>query len=275
MEISILLPFAHQLADAAAEAIRPFFGSHGVVETKGDASPVTQADKAAEAAIRALIETHYPEHGIYGEEYGQQAGKISRSAEVARAATRKGSASMASEGEAAPSSQYTWVIDPIDGTRNFITGGTQWGTLVALCDGGVPMLGILNQPITGERWVGVVGQPTTLNGAPICTRSCPTLSQAAASSTYCSPPDDARFDAVASQCAEFIRGGDCYAFGMLARGERDIVADTGLKPYDILALVPIIEGAGGRICTWAGNAVTLQDYAQVLAVGDPALSVPL
>ncbi|PZP85392.1 MAG: histidinol phosphate phosphatase [Azospirillum brasilense] len=241
------LPFAHQLADAAAEAIRPFFGAHGAVETKGDASPVTQADKAAEAAMRTLIEAHHPEHGIYGEEYGQTG----------------------------LSARYIWVIDPIDGTRNFIAGGTQWGTLIALCDGGVPVLGILNQPITGERWVGVAGQPSTLNGAAIRTRPCPALAQAVASSTFCTPPDDARFDAVASQCADFIRGGDCYAFGLLARGDRDIVADTGLKPYDILALVPIIEGAGGRIRTWAGHSVTLQDYAQVLAVGDPTLAVPL
>jgi fructose-1,6-bisphosphatase/inositol monophosphatase family enzyme len=275
LEISRFLPFAHQLADAAAEAIRPFFGAHGVVETKGDASPVTQADKAAEAAIRALIEARYPDHGIYGEEYGQQAGRNLRSAEVARAAVAAGVSPQGEGGASPPSSPYTWVIDPIDGTRNFIAGGTQWGTLIALCDNSVPVLGILHQPITGERWVGVAGHASTLNGQAIRTRPCPTLAQAVASCTYCAPPDDARFDALASQCAESIRGGDCYAFGMLARGERDIVADTGLKPYDILALVPIIEGAGGRIRTWAGNPVTLTDYAQVLAVGDPMLTVPL
>lgn len=247
MPINDYIAFAHRLADASAAAIRPYFRQHGVVEAKSDASPVTEADKAAEATIRALIEQEYPDHGIYGEEHGQSG----------------------------LDKRYVWVIDPIDGTRAFIAGSTQWGTLIALCEDGVPILGVLDQPITGERWLGVTGQPTTLNGRPIRTRPCPSLAQATISSTYCAPPDDARFDQLAAQCAERIHGGDCYAYGLLARGERDIVCDTALKPYDILALVPIIEGAGGRMTTWENQPVTLRSYAQVIAKGNASLSAPL
>jgi len=244
------LSFAHQLADLAGAAIRPYFQAHGDVETKGDASPVTQADRAAEAAMRALITLHYPFHSIYGEEYG--------SSPVTQHPT-----------PATP--HYTWVIDPIDGTRNFIAGGTAWGTLIALCEGDVPILGILDQPITGERWVGVAGQPSTINGITIRTRPCASLAEAVISTSstpYFTPDQAARFDAIAEQSAEVLLGGDCYAYGDLARGEHDMVMDAGLKPYDILALVPIIEGAGGHIRTWDGNAVTLSDYANVIAVGD-------
>lgn len=247
MPINDYIAFAHTLADAAGDAIRPYYRNAGEVEAKGDNSPVTRADKAAETAVRNLIALHYPDHGIYGEEHGQHG----------------------------LDKRFIWVIDPIDGTRNFIANGTQWGTLIALCENGVPVLGILDQPITGERWVGVTGQPSTLNGQPIRTRACPTLHQAVASATYCAPPDDARFAALAAQCHASIRGGDCYAYGMLARGERDIVCDTALKPYDILALVPIIQGAGGSIRHWDGAPVTLTHFDKVLARGDAQLAVAL
>lgn len=243
MPINDYITFAHTLADAAGDAIRPYFMNAGEVEAKGDNSPVTRADKAAETAIRNLIERHYPDHGIYGEEHGQTG----------------------------LDKRFIWVIDPIDGTRNFIANGTQWGTLIALCDHDVPILGILDQPISGERWVGVQGQPTTLNGKVVRTRACNDLTHAAISATYCAPPDDTQFEQLAAQCATSIRGGDCYAYGMLARGERDIVCDTALKPYDILALVPIIDGAGGSIRHWDGAAITLSHYDKVIAKGDPQL----
>lgn len=247
MPISDYIAFAHELANAAGNAIRPYYKNAGEVESKGDNSPVTRADKAAETAMRNLIELHYEDHGIYGEEHGQRG----------------------------LDKQYVWVIDPIDGTRNFIANGTQWGTLIALCENGVPILGILDQPITGERWVGAKGRETLLNGKPIHVRPCPNLAQAVISTTYCAPPDDTQFEKLATQCAASIRGGDCYAYGMLARGERDIVCDTALKPYDILALVPIIEGAGGSIRHWDGAPITLHHYQQVLAKGDKALVTPL
>jgi inositol-phosphate phosphatase/L-galactose 1-phosphate phosphatase/histidinol-phosphatase len=267
------ITFAHQLADVAGDAIRPYFGQHGAVETKGDHSPVTQADKAAETAIRAMIASAYPDHGIYGEEHGQTG----------------------------LDKTYIWVIDPIDGTRAFIAGKKEWGTLIALCENGVPILGVLDQPITGERWVGVMGQPTLFypswregeaheaiqsllpeqkdglpryarnDGIEIKTRPCPSLAEAVISCTYCAPPDDARFAALAAQCKETIDGGDCYAYGLLTRGERDIVCDTALKPYDILALVPIIEGAGGKITGWDNAPVTLSNYSQIIACGNAKL----
>lgn len=248
--------FAHRLADAAGDAIRPYFGAHGTVDTKGDQSPVTQADRAAEAAMRALIEAEYPDHGIFGEEHGQTG----------------------------LDNKYIWVLDPIDGTRAFIAGKQEWGTLIALCDDGIPILGILNQPITGERWLGVKGQPTLFfsswraergnNCTEIQTRRCPTLAQAVISTTYCAPPDDRRFAALAAQCAQTIEGGDCYAYGMLARGARDIVCDTALKPWDILALVPIVEGAGGTVRAWDGAAITLT-HADTALAHAPGLSVPI
>lgn len=244
MATDAYINFAHQLADAAAEAIRPYFRDHGTVEAKGDDSPVTQADRAAEAAMRALIEAHYPEHGIYGEEHGQRG----------------------------TDSQFVWVLDPIDGTRNFIAGGTQWGTLIALCENGTPIVGILDQPITGERWVGAKDRKTTLNGKEIHTRNCDGLKEAAISSTLCAPADMPRYEALANLCANSIKGGDCYAYGTLARGERDIVCDTALKPYDILALVPIVQGAGGKITGWDGAPITLAHSDSAIAVGDPHLA---
>ena len=136
------LSFAHQLADVAGTIIRPYFGSELKVELKADESPVSVADQEAEAAIRAAITQHFSDHGIFGEEHGQQA--LDR--------------------------QYVWVIDPIDGTRAFLAGRHEWGTLIALCENGVPILGILNQPVTGERWVGGRGLASTYNGAPIAPR---------------------------------------------------------------------------------------------------------
>ena len=245
-DLSQFIPFAHRLADAAGDAIRPHFGDHGAVEAKHDQSPVTRADRAAEMAMRALIETHYPDHGIYGEELGQKV-----------------------DGQ-----RFVWAIDPIDGTRAFIAGGHAWGTLIALCDHGVPVLGVLDQPITGERWFGMTEQTTLLNGQPIKTRSCQSIDNTEISTTsvnHFDPVQAERYAALASQCGEAIAGGDCYAYGLLARGQRDIVADAGLKPYDILALVPIVEGAGGTLRAWDGAPITLAHHATALAVGDAAL----
>lgn len=254
------LTFAHALADAAGDIIRPHFGAHGDIEDKADKSPVTIADKLAEKAIRALIDQHYPDHAIYGEEHGQKK----------------------------TISEYTWVIDPIDGTRAFIAGRKEWGTLIALCSDGVPVLGILDQPVTGERWVGIKGKPTTYSAAPasepnpklrsgeitIKTRACASLAAAEFSTTslnYFTPEQAKHVVTLAQSCRATVKDGDCYAYGLLAKGARDVVVDAGLKPYDILALVPIIEGAGGKITGWDGEAVTLSNYRDVVAVGDTSL----
>ncbi len=303
-----ILTFAQRLADAAGAAIRPYFGAHGDVENKEDDSPVTIADRAAEAAMRKLIEQHYPDHAIYGEEFGQQLAAIAET-KSAGSGERSASEPLAAEGQRSEGNKefpsiknYTWVLDPIDGTRAFIAGGNAWGTLIALCENGVPILGILDQPITGERWVGMRGEATLYipspaggglgwghseqqtNHAPlptsprrgeeIKTRACATLAHAEISTTsarYFTPPQAAAFVKLAEQCGEVIENGDCYAYGLLACGLRDIVVDAGLKPYDILALVPIINGAGGKITGWDGGAITLNHADTAIASGSPAL----
>lgn len=279
------ITFAHALADAAGDVIRPHFGAHGDIEDKADKSPVTIADKLAEKAIRALIDQHYPDHAIYGEEFGQQFTQA-----ASRASEPSASEAARSVGQQADTEHpmYTWVIDPIDGTRAFIAGRKEWGTLIALCADGVPILGILDQPVTGERWVGIKGKPTTYSAVPanepnpklrsgevtIKTRSCASLAEAEFSTTsvpYFTPEQAKHVVALAQSCRATVKDGDCYAYGLLAKGARDVVVDAGLKPYDILALVPIIEGAGGKITGWDGQAVTLSNYKDVVAVGDAAL----
>ncbi len=245
------LTFANQLADVAGAVIRPYFGAHGDVEAKGDASPVTRADREAEAAMRALIDQHFPDHAIYGEEGGQKK----------------------------TISEYCWVIDPIDGTRAFIAGRKEWGTLIALCADGVPVLGILDQPVTGERWVGMRGAATRFcvlpqEGVPITTRTCTSLADAELSTTsaaYFTPTQAKQVVALAQSCRATVKDGDCYAYGLLARGLRDIVIDAGLKPYDILALVPIITGAGGHISAWDGAPIRLTHFSTAAAAGSAAL----
>ena len=243
--ISDFIEFAHQLADAAGNIIRPYFEAELAVEDKADKTPVTKADREAEAAMRALIEQRYPDHAIYGEEGGEKK----------------------------TISQYTWVLDPIDGTRAFIAGRREWGTLIALCDDGVPVLGLLDQPATGERWLGARGQTTQYQGLPTATRACAALKQAEFSTTsahYFTPEQASRVVKLAQAAGTAVRDGDCYAYGLLARGARDVVLDAGLKPYDILALVPIVAGAGGLITGWDGAPITLAHFATALATGDRA-----
>lgn len=238
--------FAHELADIAGVAIRPYFGNPSTlgIETKKDDSPVSLADKAAEQAMRDLIRLTYPAHGIYGEEHGTHQ----------------------------LDARYVWVIDPIDGTRAFIQGKKEWGTLIALCEDGVPILGILDQPVTRERWIGHA-DIAELNRNSIRTRS-RALKEAELSTTsrhYFTPPQASRFIALAEQVRHVVEDGDCYSYGLLACGERDVVVDAGLKPFDILALVPIITAAGGTITGWDGMPVTLTHSTNVVAAGDAAL----
>jgi len=240
---------AEAAAEAAGAAIRPLFRSALIVEAKGDASPVTEADKAAERAIRALLADRHPDHGVIGEEYGD---------------TR-------------PDAEWVWVLDPIDGTRAFVTGRPLFGTLIGLLHRGRPVLGLIDQPATGERWIGINGQATrfrsTMGGKPGC-RPCGHLSQAELS---CTSPDmyDAdsapRFARVKQAARRTTWGGDCYAYGLLALGLVDVVMDATMKPWDWAALVPIIEGAGGSCTDWAGRPLHLDSDGTVLAVGDPAL----
>lgn len=245
-QITEFRAFAEQLAEAAATAIAPYFRTRLDVEDKGGKGydPVTVADREAERAMRELIRDSYPTHRVLGEE----------------------------EGETIGSSELTWVLDPIDGTRAFITGLPLWGTLIALNDGSRPMVGVMNQPFTRERFVGTP-QGAWRNGEPLRTRSCASLSSAR---LMCTTPDmfdtpalQAGFEAVASQVQLRRFGGDCYAYCMLAAGFVDVVIEANLQPYDVQALIPIIEGAGGVVTGWDGG--TAQDGGAVVACGDPAL----
>lgn len=245
MSLADDIALATALADAAGAAIRPFFRAPYEIDTKSDTSPVTEADKAAEIAMRDLIEKLRPDDGIIGEEYGT---------------TR-------------PDASRTWVLDPIDGTRSFIAGRPIFGTLVALMQDGWPLIGVIDQPIIGERWIGAMGQPTTLNGKPLKTRRCRDLDQAILASTgpqFFAGHKGEHFSILAGQCRDTLWGGDCYNYALLASGHIDIVVESGLKLYDIAALVPVVEGAGGRMCDWAGEPLTDASEGDVIAIGDPA-----
>lgn len=237
---------ANRLADAAGTAIRPFFRARYRMEAKADATPVTEADRAAEAAIRTILEAERPHDGIIGEEYG----------DVREGAPRR------------------WVLDPIDGTRSFIAGRPIFGTLIALIEEETPTLGVIDQPILGERWIGATGRATSFNGAPAHTRRCARLADALLGTTSPYLFDDTerpRFEAVAKASANLVLGGDCYSYAGLAIGQLDLVVEAGLKLYDFAALVPVIEGAGGRMCDWQGRPLGASSSGQVIASGDPAL----
>ena len=246
-----LIAFAESLADAAGAAIRPFFRQRFDVETKADASPVTAADRASEAAMRRLIEAQFPGHGIIGEEYGR-----------VRADSR-----------------FVWVLDPIDGTRAFIAGRPLFGTLIALLRDGRPVLGVIDQPIIGDRWVGAEGHATRLGARPCRPRACTSLSAAylATTSPFLFAPgaDQARFDRLRGAVKESLYGGDCHNYGLVAAGHVDLVVEAGLQLYDFAALVPVVEGAGGRMTDWTGQPLDANSDGHVIAVGDPGLIAPV
>ena len=242
------LALAESLADAARAVVRRYFRRPLAVEDKSDLSPVTIADREAEAAMRRLIEERFPEHGILGEEHG----------------------SVRAEAE------HLWVLDPIDGTKSFISGIPLFGTLIALLHRGRPVLGVIDQPNLAERWIGAEGRPTTLNGARVETRRCPALASATLFSTA---PESMFQDADALGFARLRAavkltrtGADCYAYAQLASGFIDLVVEAQMKPYDYCALVPVIAGAGGVITDWQGEALGLHSDGRVFACGDPALA---
>lgn len=238
---------AERLADAAGAAIRPFYRAEFDVQTKTDSSPVTEADRAAEAAMRRIIEAEYPRDGIIGEEYGTKDSATGRS----------------------------WVLDPIDGTVSFMAGRPIFGTLVALVEEGWPVVGVIDQPVARERWVGAVGRTTMFNGKPVATRACGALDQmtlATSSPHYFDDAQSEHFLRLASKLSarQLIYGGDCYNYGLVALGGLDAVVETNLKIYDFAALVPIVEGAGGTMCDWTGEPLNADSAGDVIALGDPA-----
>ncbi len=242
------IALAQRLADVAGAAIRPYFRGELGVEIKGDASPVTLADRAAEEAMRRLLVAERPRDGIIGEEFGERAGGSGR----------------------------TWVLDPIDGTISFMSGRPIFGTLIGLLEDGWPVLGVIDQSVTRDRWVGAVGRPTTLNGRPAVARTCRELSEAILATSsphyFYSEAQVAAYLAIANKVNRYriVYGGDCYNYGAVAAGWIDVVVEAGLKLHDFAALVPVVEGAGGRMCDWAGDPLHAGSNGEVIAAGDPA-----
>lgn len=247
MKIDAEFALAQRLADAAGDAIRPHFRSGLGAESKDDASPVTVADRAAEEAMRRIIKAEFPRDGIVGEEFGTEPGSSGR----------------------------TWVLDPIDGTVSFIAGRPIFGTLIGLLVDGWPVMGVIDQPILRERWIGATGRETTFNGKSVRTRPCRELSQAMLATTgpqYFDDHQGAHFMALAARTSHrrMVMGGDCYNYGLLASGHLDVICEAGLKLHDWAALVPVVEGAGGTMCDWNGEPLNADSDGHVLALGDPA-----
>ncbi|RED54251.1 histidinol-phosphatase [Aestuariispira insulae] len=246
-DFSAWTELANRLADVAGAESRKYFRQPLDVIAKGDASPVTIADRDAEAAMRQLIKETAPDHGIFGEEHGVE--NID--------------------------AKHVWVLDPIDGTAAFITGLPTFGNLISLAENGAPVLGVINQPISGERWSGVTGQGARFNGQPIKTRDCGGLSNAA---MFITTPEMLTTEAeleTFSRLRQAVRltryGGDCYSYGLLASGHADLVFESDLKPYDFMALVPVVEEAGGIMSDWQGNPLTLSSGPQVIAAANKRL----
>jgi myo-inositol-1(or 4)-monophosphatase len=239
--------FVDKLATVSGEAILPFFRTSLGVEDKSAGArfdPVTQADRAAELAMRALIKRDFPAHGIVGEEYGNERADA----------------------------EYVWVLDPIDGTKSFISGMPAWGTLIALTRHGEPVFGMMHQPFIGERFSGD-GAGADYRGPAgarsLMVRPCAGLSEAILFTTsplLMSAQDRAAFGRAEGAVKLSRYGGDCYAYCMLAAGHVDLVIETGLKPHDIVALIPIVAGAGGVITAWDGGPAT--PGGRIVAAGD-------
>ncbi|MFA5520584.1 MAG: histidinol-phosphatase [Castellaniella sp.] len=237
---------AGHYADQAREQSLKWFRTPLEILTKLDDSPVTIADREVESVLRQCIAQHHPEHGIWGEEHGRTG----------------------------MDADYIWVVDPIDGTRSFISGYPLWGTLLAVLWQGRPRIGLIDVPAIGDRWLGRTGQPTLFNGRACCTSTCETLDDA---SLMCTTPDMftpeelAIFDAVSARMRMRRFGGDCYGYGLLASGHIDIVIESELQPYDFMASIPVIEGAGGCITDWQGRTLTLESGGQVVASANARL----
>ncbi len=238
--------FAMRLADLAGTLSLDYFRKSLDVEHKADTSPVTIADRTVESAMRERIEEHFPDHGIFGEEHGK-----------------------ANVGGA-----HTWILDPIDGTKSFITGMPTFGTLIAHLENGVPVVGVIDIPALDERWLGIAGKPALFNNIECRTSGCKRLANA---NIYATSPDifDASgkvlFERVSDRAAMRRFGGDCYTYGLLASGHVDLVMEMSLEPYDFMALVPVIECAGGLITDWKGEKLHEESDGHVLASASPSL----
>ena len=225
-----LFGFARRLADASAAIIRQYFRQDYQVEYKEDESPVTIADRTAEEVMRSMIMETYPEHGIFGEEHGRYQ----------------------------PDARYQWVLDPIDGTKAFVAGSYLFGTLIALMEDGRPILGVIHQPILDDHLIGN-GVGAWLNGRPVHVRSCSRIEDAILLNTdhwnVANHQNGDAFESLSRRVLRYNNWGDCHGYYLVAIGGADIMTDPILNDWDLMALIPIIEGAGGRITDWQGNEV--------------------
>ena len=241
------IQLGEKLCDAAQGVILKHFRQPLDVEGKSDDSPVTIADRNAESAMRDLINTTYPDHGIVGEEHGSEN----------------------------LDAEFVWALDPIDGTRSFISGHAIFGTLVALLRNNQPVMGILAMPVLGERWVGATGHKTLFKDfrgtTQATTRDCAKLSDAtiATTSPHLFKEDEfPKFDRVRQNTRMPLYGGDCYNYGLVSSGLIDLTVEAGMGVYDFLAQVPILTGAGGIMTDWEGNALGMHSDGKVIAAGD-------
>lgn len=242
-----LSAFMNHLADESGKIVTRYYRTDFTVDAKADETPVTIADRTVEAELRKIIESERPDDGILGEEYGPKESK----------------------------SGYTWVLDPIDGTKSFTIGRPSFGTLIAYCKDWTPVMGLIDQPVLKERWIGD-GRETTFNGRKVTTAKCPRLKDARIAST--SPAqlaqrhgEDMLWQTLYREGRYMVWGGDCYSYGLLANGWLDAVVETMLAPYDYAALAPIVTGAGGWMGDWNGTPLTLKSDGHTLAIGDPAI----
>lgn len=248
-ELREFASFAAHAADKARKISMSYFRQPLSVNTKSDDSPVTIADRSIETMLRDEIVAAFPAHGIFGEEHGSE--RID--------------------------AEYVWVIDPIDGTRSFITGWPLWGTLISLLHHGEPVLGLIDVPVLGERWMGMRGGVTEMLGAKrvrCATSGCASLAQA---TVYATSPDifsqdeAGVFEEVSAKAASRRFGGDCYSYAVLASGFVDAVVEANLQPYDYLAIVPVVEAAGGVVTDWQGRRLGTASGGRVVAAASSAL----
>lgn len=240
------ISFANDLCEQTGNIIRAALQTNLRFETKDDQSPVTEIDQKVEKLVRERISEHFPDHGILGEEYGAQA----------------------------TDQEYVWVIDPIDGTKAFISGFAVFGTLISLTRKGKPVLGIIDNPVTGERWIGAQGALTKKNGKAISGSLRKDILGSLLSNGNPDSLNDKekeKFTRLKRKVAWCVYGGSCQAYGRLADGALDIVIDSGLDPFDYCALSPIITGAGGCITDWEGQELTLWSGSRCVASASPEL----
>ena len=238
---------AHQLADAASAAAMRHFRTGFDIETKDDASPVTRADREAEAVMRELINANFPDHGILGEEYGAEK----------------------------TDAEHVWVLDPIDGTRAFINAIPLFATLIAVVHDDTPVLGLNAFPALDERWLATAQTPTRHWGrgrkdAEVRVRTCPALDAAqmcTSSPDMFNPTDGARYAGLKAAVRDTRFGTDAWAYSMVASGHTDLVAESGMQPYDYLSHAVIVAGAGGIITDWDGQPLNMKSAGSVLASG--------